>query len=305
MTRTDFDVTKVDLAIYQEKGSRYRFRGERHAGLWEIFYLDRGRAYVRIGDRRFLAQPGECYLYLPGAFHQHQASKGHALHYITLAFRVRSGTILRSLAGQRWLLPPDLRSLLSRIVFEKVEDLGGNTMRRGLLMEFLVAWLRLAASQEERTRALAKPTRLATYHEQTARDVVERAMAYLESHLTETVSLEAAARSAGVSASHLRKLARKELGISLREALKQARMKRARFLLSHTKGNVKEVAAAVGYRNLAAFGRAFRAVVGMPPSEYARTVAARGPTPYPDVKGVTDSGPSGTSRRRKGPFEPR
>lgn len=284
MSAARLDVTEVPVALYQEKGRRFRFRGERHRGLWEIFCLDRGRAYVRVGARRFQAAPGECFLYPAGAFHQHQATRGHAPHYITVAFRVRGGRYLAPLHGRRAVLPPDLRTLLARVVAESPggrppRDPASAALQRALLTQFLVEWLRTARRHEQRLRKGDSAER-EVYREKAAHEAVEKALRYVEEHVAEDVSLEAAASAAGVSPPYLRQLARRHLGHSLREALKRARIAYAKHLLSQSAGNVKTVAAAAGYESAASFARVFRAVTGQSPSAYARTIAARGPTPW-------------------------
>ncbi|MCZ7645587.1 MAG: AraC family transcriptional regulator [Planctomycetota bacterium] len=287
----DLEIRQVVVALYQEKGSRYRFRGERHAGLWEIFCLDRGKAFVRVGTRRFRARPGDCFLYAPGAFHQHQATQGHAPHYYTIAFTARGAGCLKELCGRAWSLPGPARALLPRIVAEAGQDPGAATLRRALLAQFLVEWLRAARGNEASKPAPPRET----YHENTARRAVARALEYLSENLKGRLSLEAAARAAGVSPPYLRELARAQLGHSLREELKRRRVALARHLLSHGTGNVKEIAAAVGYENVSAFTRAFRAVEGLSPRAYARTVAARGPTPLPEWYGRPQREKAGNS----------
>lgn len=281
MRTRELEVTRVVVALYQEKGSRFRFPGERHAGLFEIFHLDRGRAWVRAGRHRFRAVPGECYLYGSGEFHRHQATQGQAPHYITVAFTARGGGVLRALTGRRWMLPAALRSLLARVLAEQPKALAGSTMRRALLNQFLVEWLRLAQAQDAAPERSRKSFARETYHEKTAHEAVAKALAYLNENFSRRVNLEQAAVAAGVSPPHLRQLARLILGHSLRDELRSLRIRHAKHLLSHTTHNAKEVSAAAGYRNLAAFSRAFRRVEGLPPSAYARTVAARGPTPLP------------------------
>lgn len=278
--RGTLEVTKVAVALYQEKGSRFRFKGERHGGLHEIFCLDRGRAYVRCGGHRYRAMPGDCFLYLPGRFHQHQATRGHAPHYITVAFTARHAGVLRALGEKRFTLPPRLRTLLARVVAEDPRHgrLGAAALQKALLAEFLIEWLRLA---EPQAPSAATPRGLETYREHAAHAAVTKALEYLAAHLAGGASLEDAAAAAGVSAPYLRQLVRERLGHSLRDELVRLRVQQAKHLLSHTTRTVKEVSGAVGYENAAAFCRAFRRVEGVAPSAYARTVAARGPTPLP------------------------
>jgi AraC-like DNA-binding protein/mannose-6-phosphate isomerase-like protein (cupin superfamily) len=269
-------VTRVRLAVYQEKSSRYAFSGERHARLYEIFCLDRGRAEVTTEGRHFDARPGDAFLYWPGHFHRHQAAGGEAPHYVTVAFEATGAQALRALVGQRWPLPTALRSLLSRVVAEEPHALGAEAMRRAHLTELLVAWLRLAHAEARPPRRQAEPV----YQERAAGRAVARAMDFIEARYASAGSLEDAARAAGVSPAHLRRLVRDLGGRTLRETRRRLRIAHAKHLLSRSGANVKVVAGKVGYRDVAAFCRAFRAVEGTSPAAYARSVAARGPTPW-------------------------
>jgi AraC-like DNA-binding protein len=60
------------------------------------------------------------------------------------------------------------------------------------------------------------------------------------------------------------------------EYLLRWRMALAKEALLHGGGTLDEIAAQIGYKSASAFSTAFRQRVGCPPSEYARTYAARG-----------------------------
>jgi AraC-like DNA-binding protein/mannose-6-phosphate isomerase-like protein (cupin superfamily) len=271
-------VTRVRVALYQEKGSRFRFRGEQHGGLFEIFCLDRGRASVQSGGRRFAARPGDCFLYWPGHFHRHQASGGDAPHYLTVAFEARGAESLRILCAKRWPLPAPLRTLLARVVGDGGSTLGAAALQRARLTEFLVEWLRLAHAEDAPS---ARPGLEAAYLERAAGTAVGKALEFVEARYASGESLDEAARAAGVSPPHLRRLVRELTGRTLRERRLRLRIQRAKHLLSQGGYNVKVVAGEVGYESVAAFCRSFKAVEGVSPTAYARSIAARGPTPLP------------------------
>jgi AraC-like DNA-binding protein len=97
----------------------------------------------------------------------------------------------------------------------------------------------------------------------------------LASHPEHTHSAEALAGLLHVSARTLHRQLRDE-GASLQQLKDEVRLERAKDLLYRTGRPVKQVAAAVGFRNEKSFARAFRQWVGMTPGEFRGGAPATG-----------------------------
>lgn len=104
-------------------------------------------------------------------------------------------------------------------------------------------------------------------------------------HLWDQIGLEldadwklpSLAQRARVSAEHLRRLCRRELGRTPMEHLTYMRIQRAQELLETTGDKLETIALQVGYRSATVFSRAFTRCVGLMPSEYrTRKEAGRG-----------------------------
>ena len=80
--------------------------------------------------------------------------------------------------------------------------------------------------------------------------------------------LSALATRCSVSAEHLRRLCRRELGRTPMEHVTYMRIQRAQELLETTEEKLDAIAARVGYRSGTVFARAFVRCVGMTPSHY-------------------------------------
>ncbi len=91
---------------------------------------------------------------------------------------------------------------------------------------------------------------------------------YIQLHSTEPLSIDALAKRLGYSKYYLSALFKKEMGCSMGEYIKIARIERAKVLLTSTDLNVEEIWEEVGFSSRSVFGKAFRSVVGMTPREF-------------------------------------
>lgn len=91
---------------------------------------------------------------------------------------------------------------------------------------------------------------------------------YIAAHLDQDVSLADLARTAGMSPHHFAVLFRERMSTSPHRYVVEQRIKRAKRLLRDPRRSVLEVALLSGFESQSHFGRVFRRVVGMTPSDY-------------------------------------
>jgi len=103
-------------------------------------------------------------------------------------------------------------------------------------------------------------------------EMIEKAVAYLEEHFTEEVSVQKVASHVCVSVSHLSHLFKEKTGMSVVDYLLRIRMDVASRLLRETQKSVTEIAFQVGFQDGGYFTRMFRKVFGVSPST-ARKIA--------------------------------
>jgi AraC family transcriptional regulator len=109
------------------------------------------------------------------------------------------------------------------------------------------------------------------YHERIVRTLV-----FLQEHLDEELSLEQMASVAAFSHFHFHRIFRALVGETATEHVRRLRLERAAQHLKRDETPVTDLAFAAGYDSHEAFTRAFRAMFGLPPSEYR---AAHRPAP--------------------------
>jgi transcriptional regulator GlxA family with amidase domain len=103
---------------------------------------------------------------------------------------------------------------------------------------------------------------------------LRKAVVYLADHYAEPIRLEALARQAHVSQSHLSFLFRSGLQMSCKSLLARIRIERAKELLTEDRRQpVTDVALQVGFADLSHFEKCFRREVGLSPRQFRRAAA--------------------------------
>ncbi|MBA3708248.1 MAG: helix-turn-helix transcriptional regulator [Planctomycetes bacterium] len=98
----------------------------------------------------------------------------------------------------------------------------------------------------------------------------ERAARFIRERHALPLTVDAVARHAAVSRSHLAKRFKDRFGLTLMEYLRQVRIEHAKAALLYGDAPIKAIADATGFANVHHFTRAFAADVGMPPASFRR-----------------------------------
>lgn len=201
-----------------------------------------------------------------------------------------------------------IRSLHPHILFTDIRMPGqdGLTMLAGLRSEFpdmqvavLTGYRDFAYAQEAIrlgvTRFLLKPSKMdeinealqtmvqrldklpppAETEEQTQSAgsfIVNQALAFMEAHYCEKLTLQAVADQCYVSQWHLSKLLNRYAGKSFYDILNAVRIQKAKDFLSNPKLKIGEISEMVGYADTAHFARTFKKLEGMSANEYRNTL---------------------------------
>ncbi len=160
-------------------------------------------------------------------------------------------------------LLPRLRALsLARILVltgHSTEALAIQALRAGV-DDYVKKPVALPDLRAAVSRFVAPPTR--------AGSLAARAHRYLEEHSTKPCRPAELAGQLGVSEAHLRRSFRDAYGKTPRRHHTEMRMRQALVLLSTTTRGIDEIAWELGYASSTRFGKVFRELHGMTPSEY-------------------------------------
>lgn len=122
---------------------------------------------------------------------------------------------------------------------------------------------RLFAGLEERTRPCEQ--------EKSCPLPVRKAIAYIEEHYREHISLQDIADAVYLNRTYLSTMFKRETGVGISDYLQQIRLEKAAAMLREGNESISAVVEAVGISDAAYFSKLFRSRYGMTPSEYRKT----------------------------------
>ncbi len=242
----------------------------RHAGLFQILNMTRGRAECLLGERWLPLPPPVAVLVMPGVTHGFRFSPDTEGHVITLlagqALQMpQAAPELRPLLAQSRILPlPDWAALpVAQAVAAIALDYAGSSPGRlgfieAQLTVLLITLGRVLAADAEAGR----PNRHAAQFRM-----------LLDQHFRSQRGLAFYAGRLGISDVHLNRVCRAALGCSALGAINQRLIAEARRDLTFTLLSVKEIAYSLGFDDPAYFTRFFTKQAGVTPTEFRRRSA--------------------------------
>lgn len=168
--------------------------------------------------------------------------------------------------------PPALRRRVAGLFANMAEEhermrVGFELRLRALLADLLVLLFRRQRTQR---RPALSPADSPNW------ESIRKAFRFIHERYGEAIYAKQIAVAAGVNEARLQVLFRKTVGISPVAYLGAYRITQAKALLCLPGARVIEVASAVGFHTLSHFNFLFRRLVGVPPSEFAKSRAQEG-----------------------------
>ena len=158
---------------------------------------------------------------------------------------------------------PKIRTYLDQIWKEAQQALpGGKAACKALLIQLLV-YLR-------RNYVVQTLTKEESCRKKREQERLQKVIAYIEQHYTETISNQTLADVLYLSKGRFEHLFRECLGVSPLQYINELRLKKAMSLIKGSSYSVTEIASAVGFADYNHFGRLFRKYYGCAPRQIPR-----------------------------------
>jgi AraC-like DNA-binding protein len=262
--------------IYHYKDNRELHVSLHFHDFYECYLLLSGNIRYQIESTSFSMMPGDLLLIGPNQLHrplftQTDRPYERIVLWLSRAFVERLSSADTDLstcfsaqrlsanrlsAAQREAITRQFFSLLSA---SNIGQFGKDVLCNALVTELLVM---LSRACEGRTRALPKPdVQIST--------LVKTVSEYLETHLSESISLDDLSKAVFLSKYYLERVFRRETGVSIYQMLLKKRMILARNLLQEGIP-LTTIAMKCGFSEYSGFYKAFCNEYGISPREYKR-----------------------------------
>lgn len=269
------------LSVMHIKGKESKQSSRPHAhNFFELFFVEDGEGWYRMGDRQIRAKAGDLFALSPGETHD-PSGLDNANKWI-IAFGADALNPARTDADL-FLMPPNELFLLSlfkdrdfsskhlHIPLEnrqrwltqvqqlkmELENkyLGFTEAARALLILLLIDTTRLAEPQLKKSPVEQSP-------------LLTKVFSFIETQYCNPISLHEVAKAVNLSPAYLTDLVRRETGRTVNRWIVEHRIARARTLLLESDRSIAEIAETVGYLDAGHFIRLFRRVNGTTPQAW-------------------------------------
>ncbi|MEQ9642316.1 MAG: AraC family transcriptional regulator [Alphaproteobacteria bacterium] len=245
--------------------------------LWRCLLLTAGTGTIGGGEAVALAAP--CLAWMPW-----QADRTLTVHAGAVGFQLAvdqavlasvvannpESAGLRQLADRRVVAAiddadetvADIENAFGLVARELRRPQGGSlALVQAQLCTILVILWRLSGSEAMALRTQGEPSR-----------ILQRFRQLVEMHFRDRWSIAAYAATVGLSTDRLHDICRRHLGKTPSQLVQERVLHEARLSLRRSTLTVEQVAAALGFRDVAHFSRFFKAKIGLPPATYRRSI---------------------------------
>lgn len=281
-------IDRIYTIHYFEYHKDYTFGGEQH-DFWELLYIDRGEVTVTAGEKQFSVSQSQLVVHAPGEFHAIAANGVVAPNTVVISFECNSSS-MELLRGKVFYTNEHERQLLGNIVVEAgnafQNDLGDPMYRKLLVkkegepgsqaygaQQMLLCHLEILLLLLMRKGGHA-PKNVASRSDQENlwEERVRQIVAWIGENIDHPFELREICLKAMLNKSTLERVFRQQMGTSIIQYCRLAKVERAKQLLREDSMNITQIADSLGFSSIHYFSRTFKQITGMSPSEYALSV---------------------------------
>jgi len=285
-----FIIDKIYSIHYFEYVKSFSGIGEAH-DFWEMVYVDYGNVIITASNDSFLLNQGQAYFHEPNEYHNVEAADEFSSMFI-ISFYTKSpdADLLR---GRKIVLQRDDRQLVSSILKESEQvfagaldvmhqtqlvrhnkaPFGGEQIIKILAEHLIINLLRRCKAEEPLEPAapvLRKP------REKNEEYIVDEIINILSQNLYNNLSLDSIGHEIMYSKSYIEKIFKEKIGCGIIRYFNTLKIKEAKRIISEGQYNFSKIAEMLNFGSLHYFSRTFKAVTGMSPSGYAKSVRSTG-----------------------------
>lgn len=276
-------VRDIYTCFYFEMSNRQQYSGESH-DFWEIVYVDKGEVNANTESGYYRLNQGNILVHSPNEYHQLESTGNKAPNLFIVTFRCDNEAMDFFHEHKLFRIGRAEHGVLAKLMKEGQHAFAANLypikpkadppfaseqLFKIYLEQLLILIIRQAGAKQTGAALLS-----VTSENQSER-LSRRIRDYLETNLGAKITLDGLCEQFNISRTQMNILFKRSVGSGIIDFLNQLKIDRAKAYIREENYNLTEIADLLGYSSVHYFSRHFKQAVGMPPSEYARTIKAR------------------------------
>lgn len=222
-----------------------------------------------LDDRQFRFLPLHAVLFFPFQFHQFIEADDEELSWLFVTFETDRPDDLAALRNT----PVRLNRRAVEYLAGLTRDFLSERRRQPKVNNRIVLTVALLLNELTDLAELAPGGERTALQEGSGKQqLIERVTKYVYRNIDKRIGADEIAQEVFVSASYLRFLFRKHVGIGLGTYIEEVRLNKALSLMAETELSIGQIAAEVGYESQFSFSRFFKKKLGVSPSHYRRAM---------------------------------
>ena len=260
--------------------------GESH-NFWEIVFAERESLVCKADGREIILEEGEVLFHKPNEHHVLMANGRKAPSVRVVSFECKSEAM--RFFEEKKLRPDEHCLRLFYSVFEEGErtfdiaesdpdlqkmellsspTLGGEQLIKNYLELFLINLMRSLTETEQGNPVFIEKSELQSR-------LVSHILRMMDENLTGSLRVEDVAKQTNYSRAYIFREFKRATGKSIISYYNERRVRRAAELLSGSSASVREIAERFGFDTPNYFSKSFKRIMGVTPTAYKRSEAAR------------------------------
>ncbi len=269
------DMVHCESIASRSRLHNWQIKPHQHTGLFQILYLEHGRAEVQIEEQRREMHGGQLLMVPQMCVHGFRFEHDAVGHVVTLAYELINRLTRQAGDGLIGLTEPRMRSLGSdaesayiRMAFSALDaEYRGHAPYRNLQVESLLGAILIWLARSTSGHALAHPHEMGRAGSR-AGEHFSCFCKLINDHYGEHRPVSWYASQLGITAAHLNALCRQTVDRSALELVHERMLLEAKRSLVYTSMTISVVSYTVGFSDPAYFTRFFKRATGMSPKEF-------------------------------------
>ncbi len=278
-------VENIVTVHYFEYSNTYEFSGESH-DFWELLYVDKGEVTVKANDKNHELKKGQIIFHAPKEFHNVRSNGVVAPNLVVVSFVCKNENM--DFFNEKILSADNTtRALLARIVdeakkafttplnnpdtksFERSENapFGAEQIICNCIEQLLIELIR-----QKNIETDIQITSVISHG--TKNEFASKIIEYLQSRVTERLTISKISRDNLVGQSYLQKSFKEATGSGVMDHFRQLKIEEAKKMIREGNSNFTQIAAKLNYDSVHYFSRHFKKATGMTPTEFSLSIKA-------------------------------